>query len=478
VLERGQLLAKKYALDRPAGFGGMAQLWVATNQATGAEVCVKLLVPEPDTGCGDEAVERFRREAHAAASLSHRAIVRVFDLLELDERGDVVTNGNAPHAYAIVMELLRGETLGEMLAKRGKLPVEETLDLFLPVVSALGHAHRASVIHRDLKPDNIFLAAEPDGHVIAKVLDFGVSKLERAEALTSDGVVVGTPTFMSPEQASGARSIDARSDVFSAGILLYMMLSGRNPFENAPTFEATIDAVIRRDVVPIADLAPPIWAVIQRAIEKDPAGRWNDCTEMGIALRKAAGRRSTTESDPYIAIAPSAGTIALQRPNGEGAGREADRSDPSPSFVAAADVRASVAANRRRTIVMGIVVASALVVLVALVLTALKPKRGDASLPSASNAPVVNVPALAASASLTVPPSVSDAEPEPAASAVAASASAPQHPSGAVVPGVRSSAPRRAPNGSATMRPSGPSNASSSPRKPGHQPNIARDPGF
>src|SRR5262249_36325229 len=142
--------------------------------------------------------------------------------------------------YAIIMELLRGETLGDMLAKRGKLPTEEALDLFLPIVSAIGHAHRASVIHRDLKPDNIFLSVEPDGHVIPKVLDFGVSKLERADALTREGVAMGTPCFMSPEQAKGAPRIDARSDVFSAGILFYMMLSGRNPFEDAPTFDATI----------------------------------------------------------------------------------------------------------------------------------------------------------------------------------------------------------------------------------------------
>ncbi|MBX3223905.1 MAG: serine/threonine protein kinase, partial [Labilithrix sp.] len=349
VLERGRLIASKYVLERPAGFGGMAHLWVATNQATGAEVCVKLLVLEEGDG-HEEAVARFRREAHAAASLSHRAIVRVFDLLELDEDGAAASGGDrTPHAYAIVMELLQGETLGDVLAKRGSIPVEEALDLFLPVVSALGHAHRAAVIHRDLKPDNIFLATEPDGHVIPKVLDFGVSKVDGAAAITVDGVVVGTPSFMSPEQAKGSRRIDARSDVFSAGILLYMMLSGRNPFEDAPTFAETVDAVVRRRLPPIADLAPPIWSVIERATAKDPAGRFGDATELGIALRKASGRRSTSESDPNaVAPAPSSSRRVVE--GAAEAGAAADDADAASSGAALTQP-VSDAARRRRLVV-------------------------------------------------------------------------------------------------------------------------------
>ena len=320
VLEQGRIIAKKYVLDRLAGFGGMAQLWVATNQATGAEVCVKVLVPDPEQGGHDEElVARFRREAHAAASLSHRAIVRVFDLLEIDEKGAAITDKTRePYGYAIVMELLRGETLGDVLAKRGTIPTKEALDLFLPILSALGHAHRASIIHRDLKPDNIFLATEPDGHVIPKVLDFGVSKLEGGAAITIDGVVVGTPSFMSPEQAKGSRSIDARSDVFSAGILFYMMLGGRNPFDDGSTFASTVEAVLRREVPPIPELAPEIWSVIERAIQKDPAGRFGDATEMSIALRKASGRRAPTESDPNIAL-PAISSRSVPEP-GSGAG--------------------------------------------------------------------------------------------------------------------------------------------------------------
>jgi serine/threonine protein kinase len=444
----GQVIAKKYVLDRPAGFGGMAQLWVATNQSTGAEVCVKLLVPDSDKGHDDESVERFRREAYAAASLSHRAIVRVFDLLELDERGDVVTNKKSPHSYAIVMELLHGETLGEVLVRKGSLGVDEALDLFLPVVSALGHAHRASVIHRDLKPDNIFLAAEPDGHVIPKVLDFGVSKLERADALTSDGVVVGTPTFMSPEQAKGSRRIDARSDVFSAGILLYVMLGGRNPFEDAPTFEATLDAVIRRDVPPLTDIPPAVWEVIERSIAKDPSKRWNDCTEMGIALRKASGRKSTTESDPGF-TGPISTPSVSQRPVTR------DPSDPNPNFISAADIGGASSLQRRR-IVVGVVGVAALMVVVALIVSALEPSKRSSA--KAKEPPAAATTALPAG-SVAMPLPVGSA-PEPPAT----SSAAPQ-PSSA-----KSAAPAVRPVGSGVRR--GPGT-----RRP-HPPHIARDPGF
>jgi serine/threonine-protein kinase len=303
ILEPGKVIGGKFVLEEPAGFGGMAEVWVATNSATGARVCVKVLARAGD----EEEVERFRRGAHAAAKLSHRAIVRVFDLLSLDATGQI-TRREPADAYAIVMELLKGETLGELLARRGKLPREEALDLFLPVMSALAHAHRAWIVHRDLKPDNIFLAVDPDGHVAPKVLDFGISKMSNAEPLTSDGVIVGTPSFMSPEQAKGASFVDARSDVFSAGTLLYVMLSGVNPFE-AKHFAEALDALIRREVPPLPDLPGPIWTVLERALKKDPQQRFGDATEMVIALRKAAGRRATTDSMPSLPafdIAPAA----------------------------------------------------------------------------------------------------------------------------------------------------------------------------
>ncbi len=507
VCEEGTVLANKYVLVRRAGFGGMSQLWVAKNKATDAEVCVKVLVRSSGAKDGDaEAVERFRREAHAAANLSHRAIVSVFDFLELDLHGETIKNGETPRAYAIIMELLSGETLGDMLAKRGKVPVEEALDLFLPVVSALAHAHRASVIHRDIKPDNIFLAKDPDGQVIPKVLDFGVSKLPFAEAITIDGVVVGTPSFMSPEQAKGARFVDARSDVFSVAILLYMMLSGANPFERGPAtesseqprggaFASAVEAVLRREVPPLEGVSPAIWAVLERALKKDPNERWNDATEMGIALRKAAGRRVTTESNPIIPLEPiSQRTLAPMgasspypdraslsdaegapgTPSSKHPRRHADSNvsvppvqsegSDSPSGntdAVSADVEAREnARRRRRNIAFGIIGVSA-----ALLVASLMVKIVGGVTPTSSSEkrpPAVSIPSPAIAA--TTP----QAEPRPSDPAAAsASDTPPSDSASAQAPSAKPKSPA-APITKPKKTPT---------RKPG-EPNIARDPGF
>jgi serine/threonine-protein kinase len=301
VLDEGTMLAKKYRLLRPAGFGGMAQLWAAKNEATGAEVCIKVLVPER---MDDEPVKRFRREAHAAARLSHRAIVRTFDLLELAATGEVATGKTPAVALGLVMELLQGETLGDLLAKKGALSLDDTLDIALPVCSALAHAHRAGIVHRDLKPDNIFLATDPDGEALPKVLDFGISKVSSGSgntlALTQDGVMLGTPAFMSPEQAKGAKSIDARSDVFSMGIMIYVMLSGKNPFDGSRLHDI-LTSILENEPARIADVPDEVWSVIHKALMKDPSHRYADANDLGNALSKAAGRDRL--SDPMIPIA-------------------------------------------------------------------------------------------------------------------------------------------------------------------------------
>jgi serine/threonine-protein kinase len=351
VLEEGTLLARKYRLDRTAGFGGMAQLWVATNEATGAEVCVKILVPDD---IDDDSVQRFRREAHAAARLSHRAIVRIFDLVELNAAGE--DTSTKPVALAIVMELLRGETLGDYLMKKGKLPLDEAIDLALPILSALAHAHRAGIVHRDLKPDNIFLASEPDGHVIPKVLDFGVSKVAQsdkptrgASPVTLDGVMLGTPSYMSPEQARGARDVDARSDVFSVSIVLYMMLAGSNPFESE-SFHSVLSAIMHREPARLPGVPDAIWAVIEKGLAKRAADRYADATELGIALRRVSGRPMTTTESGVQPVASPASARTIVTPLGGdshvsvppvgNAGDTSSHSPPRASMSPAAQKRA------------------------------------------------------------------------------------------------------------------------------------------
>ena len=463
----------------------MAKLWVATNESTGAEVCVKLLVPDPDKRENDrEAVERFRREAHAAARLSHRAIVRVFDLLELDEAGQAIPHsaGRMAHAYAIVMELLRGETLGDVLAKRGKMSLEQALDVFLPIVSALGHAHRADVVHRDLKPDNIFLAEEPDGHVVPKVLDFGVSKLGTAPAITIDGVLVGTPSFMSPEQAKGARQIDARSDVFSAGILLYVMLSGRNPFGDAPTFAAMVDAVLRRHVPRLADVPPAIWEVIDRAIAKDPVQRFADGTEMSIALRKAAGRRTATESDPTIPVPPPSSRRAVapapMAPSAGSSGAGSSSRSGAPALIGPTSALeggslGTDGASRRRAIVAGIVGAAAAIAVAAGILTVVG--RRERTAPSAT-IPGRSAPSVARAAEPPAAPTTIVSDPGPVvAGGVGAAPDPVASPPGTTSVKLAVSAARPA---AVPRRPAAGSARVPAPRLPGQEPHNARDPGF
>ncbi len=460
VLEQGALLARKYRLTRHAGFGGMAQLWVATNEATGAEVCVKVLVPEASD---EESVERFRREAYAAARLSHRAIVRIFDLVELGPGGETMTSGK-PAALAIVMELLHGETLGDMLMKRGKLPLDEAIDLAVPFLSALAHAHRAGVVHRDLKPDNVFLAVDPDGHVIPKVLDFGVSKMAPAASrgspssgpapVTLDGVMLGTPSFMSPEQARGSRNVDARSDVFSAGILVYMMLEGRNPFESEQ-LHSVVSAIIRFDPPRPSGATDAIWEVVARCLEKDPAARFADATELGIALRRAAGRTSTTDSGPQSGIPTTPKAVAVPLGGDSIVTVPPVSGEELPEDEAVAAEGMSPRQRRRVAIVAAVVAAAGVIAVVALMRGGAEREREVSRSGNAAGA-------LAASG-VSVDAAVGASAQAPSASAVATAIAV-------VSAGVTSGQT----DAGAARKGEGPGKR----RDPMAEPSIVRDPGF
>ena len=185
------------------------------------------------------------------------------------------------------MELLRGETLASQMDKKRRFSQEETLTFGLPLLSALAHAHAQGIVHRDLKPENIFLSVDPDGHVIPKILDFGISKLLQPAVprITTDGVMLGTPSYMSPEQARGLPNVDARSDVFAAGILLYEMLSGVSPFASG-SYHSVVAAILERDPEPLKRrVSPELWRVIKRALEKPAALRYADAGELASALR-------------------------------------------------------------------------------------------------------------------------------------------------------------------------------------------------
>ncbi len=297
-LRAGVLIADKYRLVRPAGFGGMGAVWVAKNEMTGAEIAIKLLLA--DRADSVEANARFRREAHAAAQLSHRGIVRVFDLLELQ--------GADEGCLVIVMELLRGQTLADLIDRGTHVKTEDGAAMMLQLLSALAHAHALGIVHRDLKPDNIFLASDPDGHVTPKILDFGISQMSApgAPRITSDGVMLGTPSYMSPEQARGSRDTDARSDVFASAIVFYELLSGKNPFAGE-SYHSVVAAILERVVPPLDGVPAELNAVILRALEKDPKGRYADAAAFANAVRQAMASRGPTLSSSAFSFAATPG---------------------------------------------------------------------------------------------------------------------------------------------------------------------------
>ncbi len=287
--EPGARVGGKFRLVRRLAAGGMGEVWLARNLTTGADVALKRC---RDDVPSEDAAARFRHEAQLGAMLSHRGIVRIFDLVE--------TAGGPP---LLVMELLRGETLESRLAARGALPGREALAIALPVLSALAHAHDRGVLHRDVTPANVFLAVDPDGHVTPKLVDFGVAKLPAAGAQTLEGRVLGTPRYMAPERIRAAGDVDARSDCFSVGVVLYEMLTGVCPFA-ATSPSASLAAVLEAVVDPDPRIEPRVWIEVQRALSKRPYERHANAREMSEALRLASGETEASLAECLRAPPP------------------------------------------------------------------------------------------------------------------------------------------------------------------------------
>ncbi len=270
----GDVVSSKYALVRCVGQGGMGSVWVARNDRTGADVALKVL--RRGKAEAADTIERFRHEARLGALLQHRSITRAFDFIE-EPDGLLV----------LVMELLRGETLQNHLTRTGPLGAKEAVAIAVPILSALDHAHEMGVVHRDVKPANIYLAIEPDGQVVPKLLDFGIAKAQSHDFHTLEGRVLGTPAYMSPEQIRATTSeLTGRSDLFSVGAVLYEMLTGSPPF-GARTPSAALAAVLESTVDPDPRILPRLWVEIQRALAKRPNERFESAHVMAKALCEA-----------------------------------------------------------------------------------------------------------------------------------------------------------------------------------------------
>ncbi|MBC7931313.1 MAG: protein kinase, partial [Rubrivivax sp.] len=285
----GRVLDGKYEIVAQLGAGGMGAVYRARRVLIGDEVAVKVLHTK---FVNDETlVERFRREARAAAQLQHPNVVTIHDYGE--------ARGREGFAY-IVMELVRGESLRDLLRREGKFDARRAVSLMRDVCAGVAAAHRRGIVHRDLKPDNVIVipADEDSAQERVKVVDFGIAKLRDMAAdntLTAAGAMVGTPFYMSPEQCKG-ESLDARADVYSLGALLYEMLAGTPPF-NAPTLTGIIIQHISHPPPRIPQdlgVPPPLQAAIERALSKEPDSRQSDAGELSREIQSALSEASTT----------------------------------------------------------------------------------------------------------------------------------------------------------------------------------------
>src|SRR5262245_30625239 len=219
-VQAGEIIARKYRIERVLGAGGMGVVVVARHIHLDGLVAIKLLRAE--VGKDEKVVERFMREARMAAKIKSEHVARVSDV-------DILDSGE-PY---IVMEYLRGRDLASFAAASGPLDVEEAVDYVLQACDAIAEAHARGIVHRDLKPANLFLSQRPNGSLCVKVLDFGISKLsEQARVqqdVTSTSTVLGSPMYMSPEQMRSSREVDGRTDIWSLGVTLYQLVTGELP---------------------------------------------------------------------------------------------------------------------------------------------------------------------------------------------------------------------------------------------------------
>jgi serine/threonine protein kinase len=280
----GKVIADKYKVRSVLGSGGMGTVFEAQHVSIGRVVAIKVLNPESNNPV---AVKRFQQEAWAAGSIGHPNLCEVSDLGAL-----------ADGRPFLVMERLYGETLAERLDHQRRLPINEAIDITMQMLAGLAAVHLKGIVHRDIKPENVFLCDRVGFPTVTKLLDFGVSKVvagaqddwEDKSALTKTGVVMGTPYYVSPEQARALKDLDARTDLYSCGVVLYEALTGELPYD-ADHFHALLLRIVRGNPPPPTKLRPEISAaletVVLTAMAVDRNARYPTASDMGRALDAA-----------------------------------------------------------------------------------------------------------------------------------------------------------------------------------------------
>jgi serine/threonine-protein kinase len=397
-VREGEILAGKYRVDRVLGVGGMGVVVAAHHINLDEPFAIKFLLPE--TLKNADAVARFTREARAAAKIKNEHVARVSDVGTLE-------NG-APY---MVMEYLEGLDLSEWLAQRGRMPIEQAVDMILQACEAIAEAHALGIIHRDLKPANLFVANRANGRLCVKVLDFGISKSSHlGGAMTSTSALMGSPLYMSPEQMQSSKDVDPRSDIWALGVILYELVTGQAPF-NAETLPELVLRIMRAPPPPLRQVIPDapaaLEAVLLRCLDKERSARFASVAELTAALAPFAPRAGAPRSNEAPLRTASSRAVGAFLPSGSSpsvgvSSRGAKASttaetlagDPEPHAAGgtmASWGRTAATKGPRSFVLVGSVLA-AIVVGVTALLFLRKPAKTDPLAPSsaaATAAPVV-----------------------------------------------------------------------------------------
>ncbi|WP_437299109.1 serine/threonine-protein kinase [Sorangium sp. So ce426] len=308
IYREGDVIGGKYRLRYVLGEGGMGMVWLAHNDVLNIDVAIKFIRREVNS---TEATVRLHQEARAAARIDHPSIVRVIDFGESEHRD--------PY---IVMEVLRGEQLVEAIERRKRFSPTAALRILLPIASAVAAAHDRRIVHRDLKPENIFLVKNDRGDITPKIVDFGIAKVWSETAsgeMTKAGTVLGSPDYMSPEQARGITDVDGQTDVWAFAVVLYETITGQKPFQGG-NYHDLVAAILVKDPTPITALGvgdEALWAIIARGLGKERFNRWRTMREMGVALARWAIENGVVEDVTGTSLAVHWLSDGEQRPLSE-----------------------------------------------------------------------------------------------------------------------------------------------------------------
>lgn len=298
------ILDGQFRILQKIGTGGMGSVYKAAQPAMNRTVAIKIL--HPKLAGRKDLTSRFRREARAMSQLTHPNTVKVFMYGELEEDG----------LLYIVMEYLDGRNLNQTVRKQGPMPMERAIPILVQVCHALNEAHGMGIVHRDMKPENIFLCSQGGMTDFPKVLDFGLAKVTERQMqpgsviLTQEGMVFGTPEFMSPEQAQG-KTLDARSDIYSLAVILYEVLTGKLPF-SAKTPMEYIQKHVSEPVIPLNQRVPglsfpkQLEAVLETAMAKKPEDRYQTAAQFAAALNEVVGGPAADPEARRVIRAPTA----------------------------------------------------------------------------------------------------------------------------------------------------------------------------